>query len=51
VIKCPIAGVVMQLPVRQGMYVQPATTVASIMDLGVLFRAVQASFGATGADH
>ncbi len=37
VIKSPISGVVMQLPVRQGMYLQPATTVATIMDLGVLF--------------
>ena len=36
VIKSPIAGVVMELPVRQGMYLQPATTVAKIMDLGVL---------------
>jgi HlyD family secretion protein len=37
IIKSPIAGVVMQLPVRQGMYVQPGTTIADIMDLSVLF--------------
>ncbi len=37
VIKSPIAGVVMQLPVRLGMYVQPATTVASVMNLDILF--------------
>lgn len=36
VIKSPITGVVMQLPVRRGMYLQPATTVATIMDLAVL---------------
>ena len=36
VIKSPIAGVVMELPVRQGMYLQPATTVATIMDLNVI---------------
>ena len=36
-LRSPIAGVVMRLPVRQGMYIQPGTIVADIMDLSVLF--------------
>ncbi len=36
-ITSPIGGVVTDLPVRKGMYVQPGTTVATIMDLTSLF--------------
>lgn len=36
-ITSPIGGVVTELPVRKGMYVQPGTTLATIMDLTSLF--------------
>ena len=36
-ITSPIGGVVTELPVRKGMYVQPGTTLATIMDLTCLF--------------
>jgi len=36
-ITSPMTGVVTELPVRKGMYVQPGTTLATIMDLSSLF--------------
>lgn len=40
-IKSPIDGVVTQLPVRQGMYVAPPATLATIVDLSTLFAQVR----------
>jgi len=40
-IKSPIDGVVTQLPVRQGMYVAPPTTLATIVDLSSLFAQIR----------
>lgn len=40
-ITSPIDGVLAELPVRQGMFVAPPTTVATIMDLTTLFAQVR----------
>jgi multidrug efflux pump subunit AcrA (membrane-fusion protein) len=36
-VKSPIEGIVTQLPARQGMYIQPGATIATIMDLSSVF--------------